>query len=429
MSVPTPHPATREAWIAEALGPEAAALVARDAAAFFHQDGSSPCIGALRSAAGIWLEDLEGRRCIDLHGNTVHHLGHAHPRLVAALHRQVDTLAFSPRRYTNEPATALAEALLARWPGKPRRVLFATGGSDAIEIALRLALVGTGARGIVSLQGSYHGHGFGAMGLSSARYDSRLAMLADRHHVTPYWDTAGGGAERMVEEIGLALATAPGGIAAVIAEPMRSSCHVPPVWLWPAVRTLCDRYGARLIFDEIPSALGKTGRFFAFQHFGAHPDLVVLGKSLGGGLLPIAAVIADADLNVAPELNLGHYTHEKNPLTTAVALETLQVIEDEGLIARAAALGAHAEALAAPLIAAGRLGGLRGLGLLRAAELPDIPGSDRTSRARAAVFAGLRHGISSTTKPGGALGFSPPLIIREQEIALALARVDAAFNA
>ena len=109
-------------------------LLRRDASAFFHQHGSSPCLATLKAAEGIWLEDVDGRRFIDLHGNTAHHLGHRNPEIVAALKDQLDTLAFSPRRFTNEPAVLLAEKLLAHWPGAPAKVLFATGGSDAIEI-------------------------------------------------------------------------------------------------------------------------------------------------------------------------------------------------------------------------------------------------------------------------------------------------------
>jgi 4-aminobutyrate aminotransferase len=312
-------------------------LLARDSAAFFHQHGSTPSLGALRAAQGIWLEDADGRRFIDLHGNTVHHLGHGNPEIVAALKAQLNELAFAPRRYTNPPAVALAEALSARWPGPPARVLFATGGSDAIEIALKLARVATGRSETVSLEGAYHGHGFGAFGLSSAAPDPRLgAFLPGRHHVTPYWVGEDGPA-RMLQEIARHLAT--GRIAAVIAEPMRANCHVPPADLWPQVRALCDAHGAKLIFDEIPSGLGKTGRFFAFEHFGAVPDLAVLGKALGGGMVPLAAVIGDARLDVAPELELGHYTHEKNPLTTRAALTALEITARDALVARAQAAG------------------------------------------------------------------------------------------
>ena len=400
------------------------ALVDRDAALFFHQRGSTPCLAGLSGAEGIWLTDRDGRRYIDLHGNSVHHLGYRHPRLIAALRAQLDDLTFSPRRYTNDTAIRLAESLVSRWPGPRAKVLFATGGSDAIEIAMRLALVATGRAEIVSLEGSYHGHGFGALGLSRAGIDPRLAWTRPaRHHVTPYWAPEGG-AERMMADMERAFAQSSGGIAAVIAEPIRSSCHVPPDWLWPATRALCTRHGAKLIFDEIPSGLGKTGRFFAFQHFDAVPDAVVLGKALGGGLLPIAAVLADAAFDVAPELNLGHYTHEKNPLTARVALETIAAIDEERLADRAAALGAHARKMAEEaLVRPGLARGCRGLGLLLAIEPEAKTAQGAEARAERAIRRCLAEGVSTVTKPGGAIGFSPPLIIGEAEIDLTFERL------
>lgn len=384
-------------------------LVARDAAAFFHQRGSSPCLAALRAVGGCWIEDVDGHRMLDFHGNTVHHIGHAHPRLIAALQAQLQELAFCPRRHTNAPAVELAEALLARWPGPRARVLFATGGSDAMEIALKLARVATGRHESISLEGSYHGDGLGALGLGSARHDKRLGpLLPGRHHVTPYWIDA----DRMLDEVRAAFAASPSGIAAVVAEPMRSNCHVPPPGLWAAVRALCDAHGAKLIFDEIPSGLGKTGRFFAFEHFGVVPDAVVLGKSLGGGIVPIAAVIADAELNVAPELNLGHYTHEKNPLTCRAAVETLRIIDEDGLVARAEAMGVL---LRARVQAATGLTP-RGLGLLLALPLP----GDWIGRAEALVARLRPLGVSCTAKGRDAIGLSPPLVIDDAQITLAV---------
>ncbi len=394
---------------------EANALVARDAAAFFRQRGSTPCLTALRAVQGSWLEDADGRRVLDFHGNTAHHIGHANPRLIAALKAQLDALPFCPRRYTNEPAVALAEALRARWPGPPARVLFATGGSDAVEIALKLARVATGRYATISLEGSYHGDGFGALGLGSAKHDPRLGLLLPgRHHVTPYWVDAG----RMLDEVRALLAAEP--IAAVIAEPMRSSCHVPPDGLWPEIRRLCDAADAKLIFDEIPSGLGKTGRFFAFEHFGALPDAAVLGKALGGGIVPIAAVIADASMDVAPELALGHYTHEKNPLTCRAALETLAIIEEEGLVLRAERMGA---------LLASRVEGAtglspRGLGLLRVLPLPEA----WRGRAEAFAEAALAEGLSATAKGSDGLGLSPPLTVSEGEIDLAVAALARALG-
>jgi 4-aminobutyrate aminotransferase len=129
-------------------------LVARDAKAFFHQHGSSPCIRALAAAEGAWLVDDRGRRLLDLRGNTAHHVGYAHPRLIAALQAQLSSLVFSPRRYANEPATLLAENLTARFRGGRSKLLLATCGSDAMEIAMRLARIATGRMTLVALEGA-----------------------------------------------------------------------------------------------------------------------------------------------------------------------------------------------------------------------------------------------------------------------------------
>lgn len=400
-------------------------LVARDAAAFFHQKGSSPCLSALRAVEGIWLEDVNGRRFIDLHGNTAHHVGHRHPDIVAALKRQLDTLSFSPRRYTNEPAVALAEKLLKHWPGAPAKVLFATGGSDAIEIALKLARVSTGRHETISLDGSYHGHGFGSYGLSKAASDPRFGpFLPGRWHVTPYW--APGGAERMLAEMADAFTRSQSGIAAVIAEPIRSNCHMPPDGLWAEVRKLCDRHGALLIFDEIPSGLGKTGRFFAFEHVGAVPDAVVLGKALGGGVLPIAAVIADARLNIAPELDLGHYTHEKNPLTTLAALTMIEIIERDRLVERAALLEQRIRSRVGELARdVPAIRGVRGAGLLLVLEFDaavcnsgSIPGFSAEL-----VSACMEAGLSTTSKGDDSIGLSLPMTVSDAELDLVLETV------
>lgn len=413
--------------------PAACDLVMRDAAAFFHQDGSSPCVDAIASASGVWLTTVTGARLIDLHGNSVHHIGHAHPLVIQAIKSQLDDVAFSPRRFTNGPATELAERLTRRFRDGASRLLLATGGSDAIEIAIRLARAVTRRSALIALEGSYHGHGMGAFGLSSGHLDARLgSQLPDIVHVTPYWDEAAGGASRMVADIEAALAAAPGGIAALIAEPMRSNCIVPPAGLWPAVMQLLSRHGAKLIFDEIPSGLGKTGRFFAHEHFDVVPDAVVLGKALGGGILPIAAVLADDAWNVAPELSLGHYTHEKNPTTARAALATLDIIEGEGLVARAASLGHYAQTQVEALRSRQPVNGLarmRGLGLHRVIELDDViePSGGRSPAARM-VEAARAHGVSTSEKGDAAIGFSPPITITRTEIDWTLRQLSVGAN-
>jgi len=132
-----------------------------------------------------------------------------------------------------------------------------------------------------------------------------------------------------------------GDIAAVVAEPIRSTPYIPRPEYWQKIRGACDRFGTLLIFDEIPHALGRTGKMFTFENFGVVPDIVVLGKGLGGGIIPLAGIIAREDLDVAADRALGHYTHEKNPVACAAALAAIDFIEKNHLVAHARDLGRY----------------------------------------------------------------------------------------
>jgi 4-aminobutyrate aminotransferase len=223
-----------------------------------------------------------------------------------------------------------------------------------------------------------------------------------------------------------------GDVAAVVAEPIRSNAYVPPPGFWAEVRAACDAHGALLIFDEVPNGLGKTGRFFAFEHFGAVPDLVVLGKALGGGVLPLAAVIARRDLDVAGDLSVGHYTHEKNPLLARAGLATLDILEQEGLVERAARVGAWG---LERLRAIGRrhrsVGDVRGLGLRMAVELVEDRSTKTPARdaARAVAKLAFERGLSFTVSGDSVLVLSPPLVITEEELDQAFAILDACLGA
>src|SRR5262245_54654716 len=163
-------------------------LVEADSRHFLHQAASTPCVSAVRRAAGVWVEEVGGHRFMDFHGNNVHHLGYAHPRLVAALKAQLDELTFSPRRFTNEPAVALARRLGALAPEPLGKVLLAPSGNDAMEIALRLARVATGRYKTVSFWDAYHGAGLAASSVGGER-DYRSGrngpLLAGTEHVAP----------------------------------------------------------------------------------------------------------------------------------------------------------------------------------------------------------------------------------------------------
>ena len=182
-------------------------------------------------------------------------------------------------------------------------------------------------------------------------------------------------------------------------------------------------HGALIIMDEIPMGLGKTGRMFAFEHDGITPDIVTLGKALGGGILPIAAVIAREGLNVAGDFAIGHYTHEKNPVTARAALTTLEIIEEEGLVERAAELGGWAmERLGEALAGNDHVGVIRGRGLMFGIEMVE----SRESRtpapelAERIYYACLAAGLSFKISAGSVLTLSPPLTISSDDLERAL---------
>lgn len=417
-------------------------LLARDSDAFLHQGLSSPCVSTIAKAEGIWIEDHAGRRYMDFHGNSVHHLGYAHPKLLAAIKEQLDTLSFAPRRFTCEPAVELAEKLGVLAPGDLSKVLFTTGGSDAVEVALKLARAATGRFKTLSFWDAFHGAGFGAASVGGeATFRSHIAgpLLPGAEHVAPFacyrcpYKHAG------PEVCGLACAEMvsyilerEGDVAAVVAEPMRAIPYVPPAGFWEQVRAACDAHGTLLIFDEIPTGLGKTGKFFASNHDGVTPDMIVLGKSLGGGILPIAATIARADLDVAGDFAIGHYTHEKNPVTARAALATIEIIEEEGLVERARVLGEHAMDRLHDLQARSHcIGDIRGRGLLIGVEIV----KDRQTRepdptlAEKVYYASLDAGLSFKITASNVLTLSPPLVISQEDLDRALAIVEDAILA
>src|SRR5690606_2672573 len=194
----------------------------------------------------------------------------------------------------------------------------------------------------------------------------------------------------------------------------------------------CSRHGALLIMDEIPTGLGKTGAMFAFEHDGVVPDIVTLGKALGGGILPIAAVLARRDLDVCGDFAIGHYTHEKNPVTARAALETIAVIREEGLVARAAELGRHAlDRLRETLGSHPLVGDIRGRGLMFGVEIVTDRDSREAGRAAAEriYYRCLEAGLSFKISAGCVLTLSPPMTIAREDLDRALAIVAAAVQA
>ena len=427
----------RRAWEAENVGAATRALLDADSEHFLHQSLSTPCLNALESCDGIWLTDVEGRRIMDFHGNNVHQVGYRHPHVIEAVKRALDTLPFSPRRYTNAAAVKLAAALASLMPKPLSKVLFAPGGTLAIGMALKLARLVTGRHKTLSLWDAFHGASLDAISIGGeAIFRKNIGPLLPGTEHAPPCDPrqcrfgCGDACNlRCAEYLDYVLGKEED-IGAVIIETVRSTdVQIPPPEYYRIVRDACDRRGALLILDEVPICLGRTGRMFAFEHYDVVPDMVVLGKGLGGGVFPLAALIARGDFDIAGDRALGHYTHEKSSVGCAAALATLEVIANERLLEASRALGARAmERLREmqrrhPLVSE-----VRGIGLLLGIELSRA-GRPASCEAEQVMYHCMARGLSFKVGQGNVLTLSPPLIITPEELDHALDLIDAALSA
>jgi 4-aminobutyrate aminotransferase len=430
--------ARRAQWEKERLGPATRALLERDKAVFLHQSLSTPCFNALTGAEGIWLTDVEGRRTMDFHGNNVHQVGYGHPKVVAAVKQALDTLPFSPRRYTNELAVQLAERLTALAGGTLGKVLFAPGGAEAIGMALKLARLATGRHKTISMWDSFHGASLDAISIGGeAAFRRDMGPLLPGAEHAPPCDPSGcpfrcgSACSNQCADYVEYMLDKEQDVAAVIVETVRcTDVHIPPRAYYEKLRAACDRHGTLLILDEIPIGLGRTGAMFAFEHYGIEPDMVVIGKGLGGGVFPMAALIARRELDIAGTRALGHFTHEKSSIGCAAALATLEVIESEGLLARSRQLGERALLRLEKMKERHKIiSAVRGLGLLIGIELAD-PASGKPAKAAAedVMYRALEQGLSFKVGQGNVLNLSPPLVITEAELDRAFDILDLALD-
>jgi len=430
----SPH---RSDWAKQHLNEETRGLLEEDAKYFLHQSLSTPCLNVLKGSQGAALEDWQGRELLDFHGNNVHQVGFGHPRVIEAITRQMAELPFCPRRYTNVPAIELARRLTELAPGDLNRVLFAPGGTTAIGMALKLARAATGRFKTISTWDSFHGASLDAISVGGeAIFRSGIGpLLPGCEHVPPPDNRhcpfkCGKACNLQCADYIEYVLEKEGDVGAVIAETVRCTPFIPPHDYWKKIRAACDKHGALLILDEVPICLGRTGKMFACEHYGIVPDMLVIGKGLGGGIFPFAALIAREHLNVMRDKALGHYTHEKNPVASAAALATLDVIKDEKLLDHVQSISAHALRRMHQMMEKHRIiGDVRGLGLLMGIELvKNRETMERaTDEAERVMYHCLSNGLNFKLTMGNIITLTPALTITRPEMDRALAILESAI--
>lgn len=431
----------RAKWQRENIDQETKKILEEDEKYFLKQSLSTPCMNALKKAKGAWIEDVGGRRYLDFHGNNVHQVGFGNPDVIEAVKKELEELPFCPRRYTNRTVVEFAKKLASLTPGNLNKMLFAPGGAEANSMAIKLARITTGKYKTISMWDSFHGATLDTISLSGETIFRKGMgpLMCGAEHVPPpdihrrfmdigkpeEWEILWA---KYVEYI----MEKEEDIAAVISEPMRSTPYIPSKEYWQIIRRACDKHGALLIFDEVPHALGRTGQWFTCQNFNVVPDILVIGKGLGGGVFPIAAMIADEKLDVAGDIALGHFTHEKSSIGAAAGLAAINYIEKHHLIEHSRELGKYALKKAEEMMERHKLiGSVRGIGLFIGIELV----KNRETRelaleeAEEVMYRCLSGGVSFKLTMGNIITLTPALVITKEEMDFALDVIEKAIAA
>ncbi|AYO12540.1 aspartate aminotransferase family protein [Vibrio campbellii] len=421
----------RQAWNASMDDERTQALLKRDSEVFLHQAMSTPCLDTLEAAEGIYIQDATGKKYMDFHGNNVHQLGYGHPHVIKRVQEQIAKLPFSPRRFTNETAIECAEKLTQICGGELNRVLFAPGGTSAVGMALKLARHITGNYKVVSLWDSFHGASLDAISVGGeACFRQGMGpLMAGVERIPPAVSYRGAfpvadGSDVHYADYLEYVIEKEGGVGAFIAEAVRNTdVQVPSKAYWKRIREICDKHNVMLIIDDIPNGMGRSGEWFTYQAYDIEPDMLCIGKGLGGGLVPIAAMVTKDKYNTAEQISMGHYTHEKSPIGCAAALATMEAIEQDGLLDKAKADSQFIrEKLLEMKAKYPVIGDVRGIGMLWGIELV----TDHESKARAydeaeaVLYQCLNNGVSFKVSQGNVIQLSPPLIITREQLTEAL---------
>ena len=404
---------------------------------------------------GIYLYDSNGKKYLDGSGGAaVSCLGHGDPDITEAIKRQADVLAFAHTGFlSSEPAEALADKLIAHAPLGIDRVYFVSGGSEAVEAAMKLARqymieIGQPSRTkFIARRQSYHGNTLGALGTGGNMW--RRApfepVMVSASHIAPCYEYRLKEEGESAEAYGLRAANeleaeilrlGPENVIGFIAEPVvgATSGAVPAVQgYFKRIREICDTYGVLLILDEVMCGMGRTGTFFACEHDDISPDIVTIAKGLGGGYQPIGAMLCTGQIYDAVRDGSGFFQHGHtyigHPIACAAALAVVTKLTDGGMTARAAQMG---ETLQNALVAAfgqhAHVGDIRGRGMFRGIELvaeretkaPFDPAKQVAARFKKAAFANglICYPMNGTIDGqfGDHILIAPPFIITDDQI-------------
>lgn len=385
---------------------------------------------------GAYLYDVHGRRYLDFTcGIAVTNTGHCHPRVVEAIREQAGRIIHAQVNILyHEPLLRLAEALREVVPAHLDSFFFSNSGAEALEGAVKLARHAIGRPNVVVFQGSFHGRTNLTMAMTTSRtvYRQNYQPLAAGVFVAPYpyayrygWDAEETSAWCLKElRHLLASQTSPGETAAIVVEPVlgEGGYVVPPASFLRGLRDVCDEHGILLVADEVQTGFGRTGRFFAVEHFQIRPDIMTMAKGLASGL-PLSGVAAPRVLMESWIPGTHGGTYGGNAVACAAAEATVRVLQEEGLVENAARLG---EVLLAGLRGiqehCSLLGDVRGLGLMVGAEFTLPDGSPATALVKDVVARCLEQGLLLLTcgTYGNVIRWIPPLIVTREQIEGAL---------
>ncbi len=399
--------------VTELPGPEATARIERD------RKVTSPSLPRAyplvpRRGAGSVIEDVDGNLFLDLNaGIAVTSTGHAHPKVVEAIQRQAEELLhYSASDFYLPIYSEVCEVLDRIAPmERPARSFLTNSGTEAVEAAIKLARYATGRQYVIAMFGSFHGRSYGSVSLtaSKAKYRAGFGPLLPGVLHTFFGDF------EYLERVLFKRLVSPQEVAAIVVEPIlgEGGYVVPPDGWFPYLRELCDRHGILLVADEVQSGMGRTGKMWAIEHFGAAPDILLVGKGIASGM-PLGAMVAREDL-MTWEVGAHGSTYGGNPLSCAAALASIELIEG-GLVANAAEVGGFL------LKGLRRIGErypivreVRGLGLMIGLGFPDHEVADAVEKAA------FHRGLLVLTAGDDAVRMSPPLVFRRDQAETALA--------